>query len=241
MQPVSVSIKLCDMVIRAVFCLLFLFSSIASFASNDTSERDTGGHSPHYLDFTAGLLAYGSDPGYSLELSYAFFPVKYVGASLGLEFTRMLGSDGTYIDLLHDINEDDAKVMHFNLNPSVCFRSPILWFKGHESGLQLQVSPGAQFTMPKRSVVIDEHNGSGIVMRDYEIKCDNSRYVFWRVKSSVSWTDGQSHISLGYSMSNYDVYVFRRNLSFNGKKIFSDGRHKFLHTFFVSVGTTIFR
>lgn len=94
---------------------------------------------------TGGLRSDNEDY-YMVELSVAYYPLKYAGVALGLEWDDNRGGK-PLMQSLKDANGyeeyDPDRVIAINVNPGLAFRTSTLWMnKRHSWGLMLRCNPG---------------------------------------------------------------------------------------------------
>lgn len=204
------------------------------------------------LRFEAGIaggLCDANNDSYMVELSIAYYPLTYAGVSFGLEWNDDRGGK-PLVESLKDANGyeeyDPDRVIKINLNPSLAFRTPTLWFnKRHSSGLMLHCDPGLCLSvLPINDrVTFDEvrdshgvghpasfwyrNDGENTVTRS--VRNHGGKWFFWRVKSALTFRSGDAFLSLGWITSNYNMEYCRNNIRYtNGKRY--NGIEKFKHT-----------
>lgn len=212
------------------------------------------------LHFEAGLaggFCSANNDSYMLELSIAYYPLAYAGFSFGLEWNDDRGGK-PLMESLKDADGyeeyDPRRVTKINFNPSLAFRTPILWLnKRHSSGLMLHCDPGLCLSvLPVNDCVafdeVKDIHGVGHPA-DYWTQAlygDNvytrtvhnhgGKWFFWRVKSSVTFRSGDAFLSLGWVTSNYNMEYCRNNIRYtNGKRYNGIDRFEHTNTIFVSV------
>ena len=222
-----------------LYIVFFLFTCVTTLAQNAKDER---GH--HTMMLTGGLSAYGSEPSYNIGIGYSWFPLKYVGASIGVEIQKYMDSKNGFIledgNKKYEITKDQLEISHFSLTPAVSLRSPILWFKNRNSGITFQCDPGLMLTFPNQHLNVAEHRPEDSMTGTTHLKSftnHGGKCVFWRIRNLLSFTDGNGQISLGYSLSNFDPFSCHRNMTVGSRKIFQNSpKHNFSHTFFIAFG-----
>lgn len=198
------------------------------------------------LRFTAGItggLCDSNEDSYMVELSAAYYPLTYVGVSLGIEWNDNHG-DKPLIEKYEDYEYDPKRIIQINLNPSLAFRTPTLWLnKRRSSGLMLHCDPGLAMSLLRNgSVTFDEAkdvhgvghpatfedvaNGN-VVSRT--VRNHGGKWLFWRVKSAITLRSGDAFLSLGWVASNYNIEYCRNNIRYtNGRRY--NGIDKYTHT-----------
>ncbi len=195
------------------------------------------------LRFEAGVtggLCDANNDSYMVELTIAYYPFTYAGVSFGLEWNDDRGGK-PLTESLKDANGyeeyDPNRVTKINLNPSLAFRTPTLWInKRHSSGLMLHCDPGLCLSvLPiNDTVAFDDVNGEDVIART--VHNHGGKWLFWRVKSALTFRSGDVFLSLGWVTSNYNMEYCRNNIRYtNGKRYNGIERFKHTNTVFVSV------
>lgn len=211
------------------------------------------------LRFEAGItggFCGANNDSYMVELTFAYYPLVCAGVSFGLEWNDDRGGK-PLVESLKDANGyeeyDPNRVTKINLNPSLAFRTPTLWFnKRHSSGLMLHCDPGfclsvlpvndrVTFDEVKDSYGVghpasfgDSMNGENVVSRS--VRNHGGKWFFWRVKSALTFRAGDVFLSLGWVTSNYNMEYCRNNIRYtNGKRYNGIDRFKHTNTIFASI------
>ncbi len=204
------------------------------------------------LRFEAGVtggLCDSNEDSYMVEISAAYYPLTYVGVSLGIEWNDNHGNR-SLIEKYEDYEYDPDRVIKINLNPSLAFRTPTLWLnKRHSSGLMLHCDPGFCLSvLPVNDRVtfdeVKDSHGVGHPASFWDIENAVTRSVrnhggkwcFWRMKSSLTFRSDDVFLSLGWITSNYNMEYCRNNIRYtNGKRYNGIDRFKHTNTVFVSI------
>lgn len=192
---------------------------------------------------------------YMVELSGAYYPFKYAGVSLGLEWNDNRGGEPLTVSLkdangYEEYNPD--RIIQLNLTPSLAFRTPTLWMsKRHSWGLMLHCEPGLCLSiLPiNDKVTFDEVKDSKGVghpasYQDYlygnpttrTVRNHGGKWCFWRVKSAVTVRSGDLFLSLGWIASDYNIEYCRNNIYYtHGKRYNGIEKYKHSCTLFASI------
>jgi len=198
------------------------------------------------LRFTAGItggLCDSNEDSYMVEITAAYYPLTYAGVSLGIEWNDNHG-DKPLIEKYEDYEYDPKRIIQINLNPSLAFRTPTLWLnKRHSSGLMLHCDPGLAMSLLRNDRVTfdeakDAHGvGHPVTFEDAargnvvtrSVRNHGGKWLFWRVKSAVTFRSGDVFLSLGWVTSNYNIEYCRNNIRYTNGRRYS-GIEKFKHT-----------
>ena len=210
------------------------------------------------LTFEAGVTGgFRSDNEdyYMVELSGAYYPFKYAGVSLGLEWNDNRGGEPLTVSLkdangTEEYNPD--RIIQLNLTPSLAFRTPTLWMsKRHSWGLMLHCEPGLCLSvLPiNDKVTFDEVKDSKGVghpasFTDYQygnvvtrtVRNHGGKWCFWRVKSALTVRSGDVFLSLGWIASDYNIEYCRNNIYYtHGRRYNGIDKYKYSGTLFASI------
>lgn len=198
------------------------------------------------LRFTAGItggLCDSNEDSYMVEITAAYYPLTYAGVSFGIEWNDNHG-DKPLIEKYEDYEYDPNRIIQINLNPGLAFRTPTLWLnKRHSSGLMLHCDPGLSLSLFRNESVtfdeikdahgvghpanFDDEISGNVVSRT--VKNHGGKWLFWRVKSAVTFRSGDVFLSLGWLTSNYNIEYCRNNIRYTNGRRYS-GIEKFKHT-----------
>ena len=209
------------------------------------------------LRFEAGItggLRSDNEDYYMVEISAAYYPLKYVGVALGLEWDDNRGGK-PLMESLKDVNGyeeyDPDRVMTININPGLALRTPTLWMnKRHSWGLMLHCTPGLCISPFCNDRVhfyeIRDENGVGhptaqtdnryanVVER--KVRNHGGKWCFWRVKSALTLRSGDVFLSIGWMASNYNIEYCRNNIYYtNGRRYNGIEKYKHSGTLFASI------
>lgn len=188
-----------------IFILFFSFSLRAETEKNDNFDFT------HHRASITGMLT--SSDSWQLEVGYHYMFNKYIG--IGGEFGgwQVYFEEGYASGKNWDIESEDNKPWNLYLRPSIILKTPAI--KLGQVDLGLFAEPGVMMNLPYRKVWIRQYTN----WPDYENKSISTSKGQWcaidaRIGAYVNF--GPCGFSLGYCMSNFDVYSQSRQLSYKG-------------------------
>lgn len=191
-----------------------------------------------------GGLYINNEQAWQLEPSVSWHFHKYIGVSLGLEFTSQYNQPtrSTEIDgHKADLADNERNVAWVILKPSVVFKSPDVWkSKDNYCRLWFQVNPGLSLACPFRNSLtykIMEIKGSiGYPVEYRRFKNQGLQWFYWNARASVNFAIDRFIIGAGYYISNLDYYSGRRNVTLaNGVKFYVP-KKELSQSVFLSIG-----
>lgn len=216
-----------------------LFSILLIILTTVTQAREK-----NEATFYAGLSAYGSEPTYNLELSYSYFFLPNIGVTGGIEYIDNYDRYGGFSTEINgrkcEIKDEDARIQKFSFNFLASFKTPIVWLnRKHESGLIYHCDPGICISIPWNDRVslweIDQQHPF-LEEVTHTVNNHNGQVMSWKVRNRISYRIPDAEVSIGYTISNFDLFGGRRNMKINNRPLWHDlPSHKFTHTVFVSV------
>lgn len=210
------------------------------------------------LRFEAGItggLRSDNEDYYMVELSAAYYPLKYAGVTFGLEWNDNRGGEPLTVSL-KDANGYEEynpnRIIQINLNPGLAFRTPTLWMNNrHSWGLMLHCKPGLCLSvLPINDIVtfdeVKDSKGVGhpTSFTDYQygnvvtrtVRNHGGKWCFWRVKSALTVRSGDVFLSLGWIASDYNIEYCRNNIYYTkGKRYNGIDKYKYSGTLFASI------
>lgn len=191
-----------------------------------------------------GGLYLENEQAWIIEPSITWHFHKYLGISMGLEFTSQ------YLQPLHTavINGMDAYTDDNTKNigwmvfkPSLHIKSPAVWAnKDNGYALWFQFEPGVNLACPFRNSAtykisaIPGINGPGIDCVSYPNK--DIQWFYWNTRISANFSVERFVVGVGYSLSNFDYYSCRRNIQLpDGTKYYVPEK-EFSQSIFLSIG-----
>ena len=177
---------------------------------------------------TGGLRSDNEDY-YMVEISAAYYPLKYAGVAFGLEWDDNRGGK-PLMQSLKDANGyeeyDPDRVIAINVNPGLCLsifpNDKVTFYEMKDAQ-----GVGHPTTMPDSLY----HNVTERTVRNH-----GGKWCFWRVKSSVTLRSGDVFLSLGWIASNYNIEYCRNNIYYTkGKRYNGIDKYKHSGTLFASI------
>ena len=220
--------------------LMILLSAISFYSMAKDAEES---RKLWQADLYGGLYT-NNEQAWQLEPSVSWNFHKYIGVSLGLEFTGLYNqpSSSTVIDgHKADLVDNERNVAWVILKPSLVFRSPAVWKScDNYNRLWFQVSPGISLACPFRNSLtyeIMEIRGNVGYPVDYrKFKNRGLQWFYWNARASVNFSIGRVILGAGYYISNLDYYSGRRNVTLaNGQKFYVP-KKELSQSVFLSIG-----
>lgn len=189
----------------AAMCTLFP-SAKAAAGDDDDADGPT-----HHIAAMSGTLT--SEWTYQCELSYHFMPLPYVGIGASTGYWRQYDTDYWHSGKNWSIDSDDERLSNLFITPSLLLLSPTL--RLGSVGLGVMAEPGLMMNIPYERVWVHD-SVDGIAMRSKSVSSHTGRWWAYTCKAALTLKIGQATFALGYHWSNYDIYTFRRHMSYNG-------------------------
>lgn len=154
-----------------------------------------------------------SSETYQLQFAYHYMFGKYFGIGGSIGWWKNWSEDGKASGSNWVIDNDDNRPGNFFLRPSAILKSPAIDIR--EIALSLYAEPGVMCNIPYRRVCIDKI--TGLIVTDYEyISTNKGQWLALDIHLGVNADIGPCGFSIGYMMSNLDIYSQHRHLSYNG-------------------------
>lgn len=199
--------------------------------------------SENMVTLQAGIST-GDDASLAYELGYTWYPLRYAGLSLGLELDDNKGEKGLFSSDEYDrFTYDHTRVVRLNLHPALAFRLPLVQWRQKRRMLTVQCNPGLVVSVPKNdskritSPIFSEEaydsNGK-YIYKQMHLKNRDGKWLAWRVRSALTLCGDEWAISLGWSISNYNILSCRNNMYYKGKRVSGYDRLEKTNTLFVA-------
>lgn len=215
--------------------MAFCLAPVQLLAEEDNFKFIAGMKGGLYLDKE---LPWAIEPYISWQFQ------KYVGVSLGLEITRQYNQSAYNTTINgHEavLTGNDRNIGWIIFKPSVIFKSPVL-LKANDDNVKLwaQMEPGINVGCPTRNSLTYEiiefhgYTGKAVDYRKYAnhgLKC-----VFWNTNASINLSIDRVVIGGGYSISNFDYYSGRRNVTLEDGSKFRVPKKALGQTIFLKIG-----
>lgn len=218
---------------RFIFFISLFFLHCCSYAQSNRTSMDRS-----LFTLTAGL---NTNDAYALEFSYHYMLFHYLDIGSGIGYFKQWyneyfpngKTDGKWNSWT--LSESDRKIEKLYLRPSVLLSSPPL-FKVGKYKFLLKGEFGVQLLSPHTGIYVDYVNSNTY---DSKLKYESTNkgdWCFWNVKGSVGLRAYSSVLSLGYGISNLDIYSSRRFIKVENTLLseFYPNR-KLTHTLFISL------
>lgn len=177
----------------------------------------------------------------SHEIDFHWFFLKYMGVGMGMELDKyksggVLSSGGDYY-----FDYDDDDIYKVNFHPMLSFRSPTLWFSHDSSwGVMLRCDPGLVLSLPVNDCIWIEPNAFpteyGVYSEGKVRVCNHGgKWLFWRLRTAVSFYNNYGMVSIGYSRTNYNIRYCRNNMTYKGREIYKRDHLSPTDCLFISV------
>ena len=218
--------------------VIFLLCGFVSLHSQDIKEKRL------WLVELNGALT--SQSSWEVEPSVTFLPIDYVGLTVGLVFTspypsKSLGGVAVNKQFRWSETNDNSVSYFFAFRPALRLNSPKLWIgKDNDYALYLSVSPGLTIPLPSdRRFTVDYYPnqpGAWTAIKREEVTNTGARKLYYHVRTAVSFEmDERIVFSVGYTISDFDIYGGSRNITIEGGKL-SLPKAGMMHSAFVSIG-----
>lgn len=179
--------------------------------------------------------------GWELEPEFFYNPCRYWGIGAGLAYTGMLGTDnyqGVSADGRFRWLLDEGRPWYpFSFRPKMRLSTPVFSLgSDRESGFSISLYPGIVVPFPMNPSYtvnyipnVDQFVGSPVKVST--VKGSGARPVYYSARVQLNYhVDRNFHVSLGYTLSDYDLYGGMRRLQIEGKELNLQNK-KLMHLF----------
>lgn len=222
---------------RSLFLCFFLLLGLSVQAQEDEKPK-------HWKLELAGAL--NNYSGWEVEPSVTYQPIRYIGLAMGFMFCNPISASGLGglsqdKQWIWNAVDDDNGSHLFAFRPSLQFASPSIWIgKDKDYALYFSVSPGLTIPLQaNREFNIEyfpNHAGTWRASKTEHIKSKGAPGVFYHIKSALSLEiDDNIFLSIGYTISNFDLYSGSRNMVIEGEKLELE-KHRLMYSFSISMG-----
>ncbi len=226
--------------------LLLAVCSMTVSAVNLDSLRRVAKQDPYVLKpWQATMqigLNVGDDTGVAYEEGLSWYPLRYAGLRFAVELdnnnaNKPLLSSSTMYD---NYSYDDRQVTRLNLHPSLAFRAPLVHFRKIGGMLMLECSPGLVMSVPKNDALWLQppfgHDVEGQPAgKEMYLKNRNGKWLAWRVRTALTLYGDAWGLSLGWSLSNYNLLSGRNNLYYGRQRVMGYDDLKHTNSLFVGL------
>lgn len=231
---------------KALTVALLLSVSLCSFSQKinvdsllNVEKKETHKIPRQMATFQAGFNT-GDDVSVAFELDYQYYPLKYFGFGVGLEMDDNHG-DEPLIGGSDDTEYDVDRIMKVNLHPMLSFRTPTVWFSHDSSwGMMIRCDPGLVLSWPANDEISVTDNispdefGRPIAHRS-TIKNHDGKWFFWRVRTGLSFYNEFGMITIGWSISNYNINYCRNHMEYKGEQLYGHDSFTKTNSLFIAL------
>lgn len=191
---------------RKLLVLILLISAAPLMRGENNDEYFT-----HHRASVTGALT--TSDTYQLQFSYHYMVWKYLGVGGSVGWWKNWYEDGRPSGSNWSIDDDDNKPGNLYLRPSVILKSPAINIG--QVPLSFYVEPGVMLGVPYQRVCIEKT--SGLIVTDYDyISTSKGQWCAIDIHLGINADIGPCGFSIGYLMSNLDIYSQYRHLCYDG-------------------------
>lgn len=191
---------------------LILAATVLTISCNLYAATDSNGSDKyyHHVGVTGELT---SNFAWQLEVSYHWFPIKYVGVGASVGTWKQIDSDDGPWTTDWRLTEDSHNISNVFLMPSLLLVSPAI-IKTENLQVGVMGQPGFMMNIPYNQATIEITSAAGIPMDYKHVSNNNGRWYAFSLRIGVYVTLDRATISAGYAYSDLDIYSMRRNMRF---------------------------
>ena len=193
-------------------CLRYILTVVLALAVAEAVGDDR----VHHRVSVSGLLT--SSDSYSIEAAYHYMVCEYVGVGGAFGGWANYWDDGFPEGHGWNIDPDDNKPSNFYLRPSVVVKTPSLKYRA--ASWSLIAEPGVMLNIPYQRVGIELTHEWPLKNYDYVSTC-KGQWLAFDLRLGVNLEIESCGLSVGYMMSNLDIFSQYRHLSFRGESFSS--------------------
>ena len=186
-------------------------------------------------------ISAGDDASLSYEASFSWFPLRYAGLGMAIELDDNKGNQPLFASSKYDdYTYDHTRVMRLNLQASMAFRAPLIRFRKMDGMLMLQCNPGLVISVPKNDsewlFPPYSHDANGrSTGQEMHLKNRDGQILAWRVRTALTLYGDKCGVSLGWSISNYNIQSCRNNMYYGSERITGYDHLSNTNTLFVAL------
>lgn len=224
---------------RYLFTGIFLSLVMTVYAEDNAEDR--------YRPFGISLLgSLGNYDSWDVDVDIEYRPIKFVGVSTGLRITDIsFGKDhifgGKTIDTSHTWKTTDLSDFsyHVAFQPQAKLYSPDIRLDHVGDNLNFSIGYGITIPLTNRAsgyVIYTPAEKGQFVPDDEKLVANSNRVsnIYNFVTISTNLESGRWGVSLGYRISDYDVFGSARNIVVEGQKLVFDN-HKFNNEVYLAI------
>lgn len=183
----------------------------------------------------------GDDASVAYEMDYHYYPLRYVGVGFGVELDDNHGDKPLLASGEDDDTYDVDRIVKVNFHPMLSFRSPPVWFCHDRSwGMMLRCDPGVVLSVPANDEIYVtesvQRDESGIwVAHNKTLRNHGGKWFFWRVRTGLSFYNEFGAITVGWSISNYNINYCRNHIENNGHRLYGHDSFAKTNSLFIAL------
>lgn len=197
--------------IRIIYNTLLITALFLGSAKAEAGNIKEDDYFTHHRASITGALT--SSDCYQIQLSYHYMIWKYFGVGGSIGNWQNYYEAGYASGPNWSIDDNDNKPWNIYLRPSMVLKSPS--FKIKQVYLSLYTEPGILLNIPYTKVCIEKTHNLQVIDYDY-ISTNKGQWLALDIHLGINVDIGPCGVSVGYLMSNLDVYSQFRNLTYNG-------------------------
>lgn len=219
---------------RQIIIIVLAIMSLTIHAQDNGSNE---------FSFSGGLM---TGCAYDVRFSYSHLINKYIGVG---------GTFGIYKQWYNNyvprgdiksgkwsgwqLSDSDKKMQKVYIEPILLFKTPTLIHLGAWK-ISLQTEPGIIVQVPYTFVDIDYIDRNTLEPYTKGRSAHASDWCFWDLRTMLRFSSDDVSISIGYGISNLDIYSSCRSMNVEGTSFNSIFPSKKLnHSIFIKLGATI--
>lgn len=214
--------------------VVLVFLALLSFA-----DSEARGYNRHEGAISVGL---DNNDAYEIELSYRYFLMRYVAIGIGVGYYQQYDHDNVPSGTLEEdkwtswrLADDDIEIRKAYLSPSVTLRTPTL-LAISKAKLSLEGEAGLKMQIPTDIVSVDYYNVQTYDRKRSVKLTGKGNWCFWETKGLLRLGFPKLALSLGYSLSNLDIYTNYRKMEVEHVPFSSFyPKRKMTHSFFLKM------
>ena len=191
---------------RLLILIAFCFVALMMRGEDDGVVEFT-----HHRASITGALT--TSDAYQVQFSYHYMIWPCLGAGGGVGVWKNWYENGRASGPAWSIEDDDNKPTNIYLRPSVVLKTPAV--NVADIAFSLYAEPGVMLCVPYQRVCIEKTAGPAVVDYDY-ISTTRGQWLAIDLHLGINADIGSCGFSIGYLVSNLDIYRQYRHLSYGG-------------------------
>lgn len=199
-----------------VLIVAILFGSISMYAQHG---------SKHSFTYSAGVTFHkkfeSELPYFTHKFDYTYWLKPYMGVEGGIRMDKegracpQINGYGT-INGYPNSEWQGSSFLRFSIDASLNFVTPMLKF-GENFGIYAYADPGIVLALPVSFMGTTIYYSNGDI--DYKTTTAKSQFIFPELDAGITLRFKHFSISPGYSITMYDPYSGRRNMTIGESKV----------------------